>query len=100
MPAGYQEINERPEATARREVLEETGLEVRIDRLLEVVWVGDDARKPANVFIYLCTPAGGELLAASDAQDAAWFSLENLPEAMGFGNRALVTRILSELKHG
>jgi len=94
LPAGYQEIDEEPQIAVLREVREETGLEVEVQRLLDVVWVGDDPRKPANVIIYLCHAVGGELQAASDASEVAWFSLKDLPEDMGFGNRELLGRVL------
>ena len=94
LPAGYQEIDEEPQAAVLREVREETGLEVEVQRLLDVVWVGDDPRKPANVIIYLCRAVGGELQAASDVSEVAWFSLKGLPDDMGFGNRELLGRFL------
>lgn len=94
LPAGYQEIDEEPQEAVLREVREETGIEVEVQRLLDVVWVGDDPRKPANVIIYLCKAMGGELGAASDVSEAAWFSLTDLPEDMGFGNRELIGRFL------
>lgn len=94
LPAGYQEVDEDPRDTALREVLEETGIEAKIDRLFDVVWVPDDPRKPANVLVYLCTPVGGELRAASDAKAAAWFHLDDLPEPIGFGNaEAILSRL-------
>jgi 8-oxo-dGTP diphosphatase len=96
LPAGYQEIDEEPQAAVQREVREETGLEVEVQRLLDVVWVGDDPRKPANVIIYLCKPVGGELRAASDASEVGWFPMTELPEDIGFGNRELIARFLRE----
>ena len=89
------QILNRPETMAL--VPEESlppALEVEVQRLLEVVWVGDDPRKPANVIIYVCKAVGGELRAASDVSEVAWFSLTDLPEDMGFGNRELIGRFL------
>lgn len=94
LPAGYQEIDEDPRDSLRREVREETGLEVEVGELFDAVWVPDDPRKPANVLVYLCTPAGGVLRAGSDASEAAWFDLNDLPEEVGFENRE---RILDRL---
>lgn len=90
LPAGYQEVDETPQQAVLREVYEETGIEVQVIRLLDVVWVGDDPRKPANVIIYLCRSLGGELRAASDASEVAWFPLSELPADIGFGNRELI----------
>ncbi len=94
LPAGYQEIDEDPRDTALREVREETGIEAEVVRLFDVVWVADDPRKPADVIVYLCRPLGGELRAASDADDARWFPLDDLPGEVGFDNRR---RILDQL---
>lgn len=87
LPAGYQEIDEDPRDTARREVREETGLAVSVGALFDAVWVPDDPRKPANVLVYLCEPCGGTLQAGSDAAEVAWFELDHLPAEVGFGNR-------------
>lgn len=94
LPAGYQEIDEDPRDTAARETREETGMEVEVTRLFDAIWIPDDPRKPANVLVYLCRPIGGELRAGSDAKEAGWFDLDDLPEPIGFENQA---RILDRL---
>lgn len=97
LPAGYQEIDEPPEATAVREVREEAGIEVRVVRLLDLLFVPDDPRKPANVAVYLCAAEGGVLRAGTDASAADWFPLDDLPADIGFDNNR---RILSRLASG
>ena len=94
LPAGYQEADESPEDTLIREVGEETGIAIEVDRLFDLIFVPDDHRKPANVAVYLCRPVGGELRAGHDAAEARWFALDDLPDEIGFDNRA---RILSRL---
>lgn len=86
LPAGYQEVDESPQETAIREIGEETGIEVEVERLLDLVWVPDDPRKPANVAVFLCRPIGGTLCAGDDALDARWFALNDLPHNLGFNN--------------
>lgn len=90
LPAGYQELDEHPEDTVRREVLEETGIEVRVLDLLDLVFVPKDQRKPANVAFFLCRPTGGVLAAGHDAAEAAWFPLAELPLDLGFDNGPLL----------
>jgi ADP-ribose pyrophosphatase YjhB (NUDIX family) len=97
LPAGYQEHDEHPGLTAAREVREETGVEVRIVRLLDLIFVPEDPRKPANVAVFLCRPTGGVLRAANDAAEAAWFDLARLPSELGFQNGP---RILERLVPG
>jgi 8-oxo-dGTP diphosphatase len=96
LPAGYQEIDEGPEEALAREIGEEAGIEIRVLGLLDLIYVGDDPRKPANVAVYLCTSEGALLApASSDVEAAGWFGLDALPERIGFDN---YPRILSRLR--
>jgi len=90
LPAGYQEIDEDPRDTARREAREETGLEIEVTGLFDVIFVQDDPRKPANVVVFYCRPVRGELTPGSDASDVRWFDLDGLPENVGFDNARLI----------
>jgi ADP-ribose pyrophosphatase YjhB (NUDIX family) len=94
LPAGYQELDEDPCETVRREVLEESGIEVEVIGLLDLLFVPEDPRKPANVAVYLCRACGGELFPGDDASEAGWFPLGALPEPIGFEN---LPRILERL---
>ena len=100
-PAGFQDYWESPEEAAVREVREETGLEVRLLRLLDVRYTVDDPRKRANVVVYLGEVVAGELLAADDAVAAQFFSLDALPDAIAFeNNQLLLRRLLQEYPSG
>ncbi|MFT4542184.1 MAG: 8-oxo-dGTP diphosphatase [Planctomycetota bacterium] len=96
LPAGYQEMDENPQDAVEREVLEETGARIEVGPLLDVIYIADDPRKPANVIIYLCRFLGGEVRGADDAMEAAFFPLDQLPENIGFDNTRLV---LEPLRH-
>jgi phosphoribosylformylglycinamidine cyclo-ligase len=94
LPAGYQEIDEEPARAAEREVREEAGLLVEARQLLELFFVPENPRKPANLAVYLCRPIGGELRPGDDALDARWFALDELPSEIGFeSTRTLLTRL-------
>lgn len=86
LPAGYQEIDETPAHTVVREVREESGIEVEVVELLDLLYFPADLRKPANLAVYLCRAVGGSLAAGHDAAEAAWFDLEALPPDLGFEN--------------
>jgi ADP-ribose pyrophosphatase YjhB (NUDIX family) len=99
LPAGYQEIDEPPALTAEREVCEETGVEVRTVALLDLVFVPDDPRKPANVALYLAVPVAGRAEGRDDALDADWFALDRLPRDLGFPSTARVLERLATPSH-
>ena len=83
-PAGFMEWNEHPEQTALREVHEETGLEIRLTSFFEVYSGDDDPRTNAILLLYLADIIGGELQASDDAEEVAFFPLDNLPDTIAF----------------
>lgn len=95
LPAGYQDFGEEPMEAARRETLEEAGIELGEGELLDLVHVPDDPRKPANVAFYLFEVGDPAATAGDDAAEAAWFELDELPEDIAFGNRE---RLLDPLR--
>lgn len=77
IPGGHVEPGESLQDAARREVLEETGLDVTIGAELGVVDIpnGDETIEAHD---FAATVAGGELVAGDDAADVGWFSLDEL----------------------
>lgn len=96
LPAGYQELDEDAATAAAREIQEEAGIAVHVVRLLDLLFIPDDQRKPANLAVYLCRPLESELRPGSDVLEAAWFDLEQLPADLAFENGP---RILHRLRN-
>ena len=76
LPGGALEIGETLEAGVTREMLEETGLEVKVGSVIEVFdrITFDATRRVRYHYVlidYLCWPIGGELRAGSDVDDVA-----------------------------
>ena len=80
LPAGYIDYGEDPRAAAIREVGEETGLQVRITRLLDVLGPGTDGQNPASIVIlFEGTVTGGRLAARDDVEQAILFAPDEIP---------------------
>lgn len=83
VPGGLIELGEKLEDAARREVREETGIDVQIDKLLGVAnnIVRDDDGKTRFHYVlidYLAHPLTTSVRAQSDASDAKWVHFKDL----------------------
>lgn len=90
LPAGYTEVDEDPAHTAVRETKEETGLVVKVDRLLAAYFFDDDPRGNGLMVLYQCKVVGGQLTLTDETRQAKFFSPDAVPNKIAGGghNRA------------
>ena len=91
LPGGRVELGEALIDAVRREIKEETGLDIAVGPIVEVLdrVHHHDGRVRYHFVIvdYLCTCIGGELCAGDDADDAAWVTSDEI-EAYGINSVA------------
>jgi len=84
LPSGFMEYGESPEETARRETFEETGLRVRVERLIGAYPGHDDPRVRVVLIVYLVRKTGGRERAGDDAAALAWYPAARPPRDLAF----------------
>lgn len=88
LPGGHLEWDQTAEDAVRKEVKEETGLEVVSMQFLRVYTnPGRDPRQKITL-AYQVT-AIGDPVAGDDAKEYKWFELKNLPD-LGFDHRQII----------
>jgi 8-oxo-dGTP diphosphatase len=96
VPGGFLEPSEDPAEGARREVREETGLDVGVGEpfALLIDEYGSGGDFTLNVY-YLAEIVGGEPRPADDVASLRWFPLDALPDRIAFTHcRELLRRLV------
>ena len=79
LPAGFVNGGEDPAEAAARECLEETGLDVHVTHVLDVISGKEHERGADFIIVYHAEVVSGDLVPADDADAAEWFARDSLP---------------------
>ena len=100
LPGGFVDYGEALADAARREAVEETCLEVKLERLLHVYSDPDrDPRQHTLSAVYIAQ-AEGAPKAADDAQELIVVDPESLPAPMAFDHAEIIKDYLHYRRHG
>ncbi|MHA1771839.1 MAG: NUDIX domain-containing protein [Candidatus Thorarchaeota archaeon] len=97
LPGGFIEYGETAEEAAVREVLEETGVSVKLRDILGVYSAPErDPRKHVLTVVFVAERIKGEPVGGDDAAEAKWFKIKET-ETMDLGfDHGLILRDLQE----
>lgn len=95
IPAGFVNAFEDPADAARRECLEETGLTVELDGLFDMLTGREHPRGSDILLVYRARVISGTLAPADDADQADWFSLDDLPQLAFTSTQRILDKVRS-----
>ncbi|MHA2208781.1 MAG: NUDIX domain-containing protein [Candidatus Thorarchaeota archaeon] len=95
LPGGFVEYGETVEETAVREIMEETGVQIKLEAILGVY--SDPQRDPRGhilTTVFIGRQIAGEPVGGDDAIEASWVDLESLDSSILSFDHALIVEDL------
>lgn len=97
LPGGGVESQESPEEAVLREVLEETGLQVRICRQVALYTPLNNLAN--DTYVFECEPVAGGLSTGDETMQVGFYALEALPKPFFFLHHEWVQDAQKQLAH-
>jgi len=95
LPGGFIDHGDTPEDTAKRELLEETGLHISIERLFGI-YPGTYPLKTDPFMVlsiaYLARSTVGKLEALDDVSESRWFAKREIPKHIAFDSNKKIIK--------
>jgi 8-oxo-dGTP diphosphatase len=92
LPAGFVGADEDPRDAARREALEETGLDVTVGAVIDC-YAGEPGSGVTFFLAFAAKIVGGQLRAGDDATEVGFFAADDLPDIAFASTRDAVSRL-------
>jgi ADP-ribose pyrophosphatase YjhB (NUDIX family) len=94
LPVGFVDAGEDPAKAAERECWEETGLQIRASKLLDIFASQEHPRGAHFVILYQGNIISGELRPGDDVDQVKFFNLEDLPPLAFSTTRVILERFM------
>ena len=97
MPGGHMKVGETIEECVKREIKEEVGMEVSIDKLFTVYSdPTQDTRNHVLVVFFIVKPIFQEDIETIETMDSKWFDFKDVPEELAYHHRKVFDQFLKE----
>lgn len=94
IPAGGLEYNEQPDKAIVREFFEETGMQIKVEKIL----LAESSKEDRNIsLIYLCKIVNGTFKESSEISEMKYFDVNELPQML-FAEKNLIRFVSKSLK--
>jgi ADP-ribose pyrophosphatase YjhB (NUDIX family) len=90
LPGGFIDHSESPEEAIRREIKEETGIELADLKLFRVRIHGSHVE-----VLFTAVGVGEPMVKSAEIIGLGWFSLDDLPDGISTSQRATITEVIS-----